>query len=352
MKTLRVCFMVPTFHRTDSVIRLVETLTKATNNTDIKLELGFCLYIQDASPADESRFLELERNNAEPVVCYFVPQFSVPVIGHIRNRMMHDCLPDIVNAEFDLVYMLDDDIWFSEDVSKMVTMLYEFKNSDAMLGYVREFKGRNMKLTQTYDPDSVNPTGPSTGFGIVMSVGKKPQRLFDNVAGKLSVGEDIYYLIKCLALGENCLNITGIVDCYQFQEDWLENTAQGGGIHEMATTHYGDCPTDMVARNELLSRSNDSYVQKVCGYAFHYDSYLTSFRRLRPELIHWLLCNTIATNDDLVLREPKTALMPFDGSHRTVFGLGKVDYQTVLPDRNAEFQKYYSSIQVKETTNA
>lgn len=328
---LKVAVVIPTYHRIKSVIKQMSSFSQSAKSNNV--EFRFYWFMQDASQEDCDMLPRLMTDNTFNII--HSAKYENPIIGKIRadaiNASMHEMIAE-QGWEPDLVHMVDDDIWFSDDISMFEKALVEFNHSHYDMAFIRSFKNRKYKIVDVYDIRSDNNTAPATDLGILFKGSDKMFWLFDKTFQQISVGEDCYLLFKGLAMGWKAAQITGINSSFTWDDNWLLDTSQnGGGIHEVALERLGSVPKDMCTRNELLSRSDNSYVQWHCADMFHYEAAASSFRRIRPGLYGYLNDNCEAT-EDAILRKPGAGIMPYDGTNRVVFGLDKpYDY---LPDLN------------------
>lgn len=330
---LKVAVVIPTYHRIKSVIKQISTFNAAVKEGTI--DFRFFWYAQDVPDTDVEAINEvLKYAEHEKFNFIFADKYENPIIGKIRADAVEHSMNLMMDQMWvpDMVHMVDDDIWFSGDISMFEKSLVEFNHSHYDMAFIRSFKNRKYKIVDVYDIRSDNNTAPATDLGILFKVSDKMFWLFDKTFQQISVGEDCYLLFKGLAMGWKAAQITGINSSFTWDDNWLLDTSQnGGGIHEVALERLGSVPKDMCTRNELLSRSDNSYVQWHCADMFHYEAAASSFRRIRPGLYGYLNDNCEAT-EDAILRKLGAGIMPYDGTNRVVFGLDKpYDY---LPDLN------------------
>lgn len=341
---MKIDILVPSFHRENSIIRMLKTFEESVKPSGF--ETKFIFYVQDSKPVDQERLADCANSLTSCEVQFvFVDKEPIPVIGAIRRNAWFKC-KNLVSRDCDVLLTSDDDSWFTGDVTPMFELLEEFANSNYLTGFLRSFKNRRPGLVPAFDPKSEVIAGPAMDGGIAFNMGLYGSPaidwIYDEIFGGMSVGEDIYIMLKTMAMGETPCNIFGTLQSVTWSDLYLKDTtADGGGLHEMLSQQHQNVPKDMVKRNELMSRSTNSYVQYMMADFFHYDSAMSGFRRIRNDLIEYI-SNHIKPTEQGMVRYGDWGLMKFDGSHRVVFGLDKKDY-TTIERKDVEFKNYVDS---------
>lgn len=341
---MKLCVLVPSYHREDLLIRMIDTYEKAKKPLDARVQ--FIAYVQDSTPEKMEKLQSFAKTLVHSSADFvFVPKEPVPVIGNIRRNAWMNC-KELVST-CDVLLCGDDDFWFTDDVCPLFELLERFADDeDSFTGFMRGFKNRKPGVVPAFDSKNEVIAGPAMDAGIVYNLRKYDistvDWIYDKIFSSISVGEDIYILLKTMAMGIMPVNILGALASIAYDESFLSDTSkEGGGLHEMLAEIHKSVPKDMVKRNELMSRSDNSYVQYVMADFFHYDSAMSGFRRIRNDLIDYI-AEFIEPTEQGIIRKPGWGLMKFDDSHRRVFGLDKKDYSTI-DAKDREFKHYVNS---------